>query len=364
MSYTCKKDFKNEVNNKYENYLNNRDSNIENNSKNVSDNNFNNNNFNNNNFNNNNNNNNNNNKSNESYNKEEFIDEIMKIHNDIYFNPYKILEIDKDYNPKTLKDQYKIMAMKYHPDKGGDADVFKEITQSYIYLLKKYKENLPDKQIYELKNDFEDFTKTQSNNTNILMQDSNFNLNQFNNIFNDNFTKTTKGYGDFLKNGTVDSPIENDSYIFSDTFNVNVFNKIFNTKTKKQKKDTIIVYKEPATVFQSNNGYSELDEDDELDDYTSGFTFNSKIQYTDCKKAYTNPEDLSNIDVSSFNSIDDLEKHRSNISYEMAGDDLDKYNNYLEALRLQDLQKQKKIEKKDIGILKKYRQFNNIMIDK
>ena len=48
----------------------------------------------------------------------------------------------------------------------------------------------------------------------------------------------------------------------------------------------------------------------------------------------------------------------------MAGDDLDKYNKYLESLRLQDIQKQRKIEKKDLNILKKYRQFNNIMIEK
>ena len=354
MSYNCKKDFKNEVNNRYENYLNDRDIN-----KNFLQSNENNNNTNHNNSNSNNTHN-----KTETYNKEEFIDEIMEIHNDIYFNPYKILEIDKDYTPKTLKEQYKNMAMKYHPDKGGDADVFKEITQSYIYLLKKYKENLPDKQIYELKNDFEDFTKEQSGSKNILMRDSNFNINQFNGIFDDNFTKTTKGYADFLKNGHETIKEDNNSYIFSETFNINVFNKIFNTKTKKTKKDTVIVYKEPETVFQSNNGYSELDEDDELEDYTSGFTFNSKIQYTDCKRAYSGPEDLSNIDVSSFNSVDDLEKHRSNISYEMSGDDLDKYNKYLEALKLQDLQKQKKIEKKDMNILKKYRQFNNIMIDR
>ena len=105
------------------------------------------------------------------------------------------------------------------------------------------------------------------------MQDSNFNINQFNDIFNNNFTKETKGYSDFLKNGTVEDKKETNSYIFSETFNINVFNKIFNTKIKKQKKNTVIVYKEPETIFQSNNDFSELDGDDELEDYTSGFFF-------------------------------------------------------------------------------------------
>ena len=194
------------------------------------------------------------------------------------------------------------------------------------------------------------------------MQDSNFNLNQFNNIFNQNFTKETKGYDDFLKNGTSENKTETNSYIFSDTFNINVFNKIFNTKIKKNKDNSVIVYKEPETIFQSNNNFSELDGEDELEDYTSGFTFDKKIHYTDCKKAYSNPEDLSSIDVSSFNSIDDLEKHRSNISYEMSKQDLEKYNNYLKLEEIKKIQKQKKIEKNDLNILKKYKKFNNSML--
>ena len=31
------------------------------------------------------------------------------MHNDIYFNPYKILEIDKEYTPESLKEKYKEM---------------------------------------------------------------------------------------------------------------------------------------------------------------------------------------------------------------------------------------------------------------
>ena len=152
-------------------------------------------------------------------------------------------------------------------------------------------------------------------------------------------------------------------YIFSDKFNLSIFNKIFNTKSKKTKKDTIIVYKEPETIFQSNNGYSKLDEDEnEVDDFTSGFTFNQKIHYTDCKKAYTAPEDLSSIDVSGFDNMDDLEKHRSKISYSMNKEDTEKYNNYIELEKLKEQQRLKKIEKKDIGILKKYRKLNNIML--
>ena len=76
------------------------------------------------------------------YNKEEFLQELLELHNDVYFNPYKILDIDKDYTPDTLKAKYKELALVYHPDKGGDQNIFCDITKSYIYLLKKYKEKI------------------------------------------------------------------------------------------------------------------------------------------------------------------------------------------------------------------------------
>jgi curved DNA-binding protein CbpA len=353
----CKKDFKDEMNNKYENYLNDREVNkiVPPPNENISNENI----------------------SNENkhtkkkhqpapteYNKEEFLDEIMRIHNDVYFNPYKILEIDREYTPETLKEKYKEMALKYHPDKGGDVEVFQDITKSYIYLLKKYKENMPDKQIFELKDEFNNFSKEMKNNKNTLLGDRNFNLDNFNNAFDQHFTKTTKGYGDFLKNGDTNIEKEqSNSYIFSDNFNLSIFNKIFNTTSKKIKKESVIIYKEPETIFQSSAGYSEIGEDDELADYTSGFTFDKKINYTDCKRAYTAPEDLNSIEMDSYNNIDELEKHRKNISYNMSDEDKHKYNNFIELNRIKELQRQNKIEKTDLNILKKYKKFNNIMLE-
>tara|TARA_B110000971_G_scaffold211557_1_gene239978 strand:+ start:397 stop:1467 length:1071 start_codon:yes stop_codon:yes gene_type:complete len=348
----CKKDFKEEINNKYENYLNDREDNENISKEDISNQNIS------------------TNKKSQpvptEYNKEEFLDEIMRIHNDIYFNPYKILEIEREYTPELLKQKYKEMALKYHPDKGGNVEVFQDITKSYIYLLKKYKENMPDKQIFDLKDEFADFTDNQKGNKNILMGDRNFSLNNFNNAFDENFKTTSRGYGDFLKNGTIDtdsSATENNSYIFSDNFNLSIFNKIFNTTNKRMKKETVVVYKEPETVFQSNAGFSEIGEEGELDDYTSGFTFDKKINYTDCKKAYSPPEDLNSIQMDSFNSVEQLEKHRKDVAYKMDNDEQYKYDNFIELNKIKELQKQKKIEHHDLNILKKYKKFNNIMLE-
>ena len=47
---------------------------------------------------------------------------------------YKILEVEKNASPDKIKSQYKILARKYHPDKGGDPDKFKEISEAYENL--------------------------------------------------------------------------------------------------------------------------------------------------------------------------------------------------------------------------------------
>ena len=191
------------------------------------------------------------------------------------------------------------------------------------------------------------------------MKDNNFNLNNFNNFFENNVQSQTYGHDDFMKSGIKE---KKETYVFSDKFNISIFNKLFNNNIKKQDSNQIQVYKEPTTIFQSNSGYSELDGDD-VEDFTSGFTFNQKIHFTDCKRAYSEPEELLDTQMETFNNLDELEKHRSNISYKMDDENIEKYNKYLELQQLKEKQKQMKIERNDLNILKKYNKFNNILLE-
>ena len=58
---------------------------------------------------------------------------------------YDILELSKEASDNDIKKQYKKLAMKYHPDKGGSADKFKEITDAYTILSDEDKKNKYDK---------------------------------------------------------------------------------------------------------------------------------------------------------------------------------------------------------------------------
>ena len=302
------------------------------------------------------------------YDKKDFLEEFMKLHNDLYFNPYKIMNLDKNYDKKELKKMYKKLALIYHPDReGGDEKIFKEITQAYLYLLKKLKENIPDKQIIELKNEYNDFIKQQEeqNYENIYNDAQKFNLNNFNEIFkqhrepnyNDN------GYDNFMKEHNQNN-ISNNSYIFSNKFNIEIFNKIFEND-ENVLNNNIVVYKEPEELSTYSNNYEKLGQG-KVDDYTSSVISGgkSKLQYADCKRAYTkdtfNPK---NVKYKTYNNLDALETCRSQLTYVM---DEDTKQNYLLKQEKDDREEKLRLdrmEKEDLKILKNYKKLNIKMIN-
>ena len=60
-------------------------------------------------------------------------------------NLYEILEISKDATENEIKSAYKKLAIKNHPDRGGDEEKFKEIANAYDILKDKNKKDLYDK---------------------------------------------------------------------------------------------------------------------------------------------------------------------------------------------------------------------------
>lgn len=57
---------------------------------------------------------------------------------------YELLEVDKNASTQDIKRAYRKLAIKHHPDKGGDPEKFKEISRAYEVLSDPEKKNVYD----------------------------------------------------------------------------------------------------------------------------------------------------------------------------------------------------------------------------
>ncbi len=79
------------------------------------------------------------------------------------FNPYEIIGVSKRFTLDELKYNYKKVAKRVHPDRGGNEKLFKLVTLAYKQLLEIHKLKQINKEFNELKSDFQEFTSNQDN---------------------------------------------------------------------------------------------------------------------------------------------------------------------------------------------------------
>jgi DnaJ-class molecular chaperone len=60
------------------------------------------------------------------------------------FKLYEILQVDNNASQEDIKKKFRKLAVQHHPDKGGDVDKFKEITNAYEILSDETKRNQYD----------------------------------------------------------------------------------------------------------------------------------------------------------------------------------------------------------------------------
>jgi len=276
--------------------------------------------------------------------------------NQIELDPYEILEVDYDASLNTIRQAFKKLVLKHHPDRGGNSHNFHIIKGAYAYIYKELKEQ---ERLQQREEQTYDEYKEQRNNHIIedrqeieteenfqpIVSSKNFNVNDFNNLYSQYRVEsiTDHGYGDTMMSRTQ-TRLKDDA--------------LRNNKVREFEKRKLVIYEEPESMMSTDN-FDNLG-GDKPNDYTSGFNINDtkkKISFTDYMRAHSECEQITsntpNVRNTDFKSVDDLIQTRGNISFQMSKEDFEKqqlrekkklYKEKMRKLRLH--QKEQEIEKK------------------
>ena len=227
---------------------------------------------------------------------------------------------------KQLTKQYHKKALRYHPDKGGDALKYNIIKYAYQLLSEEHalrKKAQSVNGFREMKVNADRFREKQLKAPQ-HSSDRAFNINRFNQTFNQNpldFGNRNDGYKDWMDSNEAPEIEENTKgtikYIDTDKFN-GKFNK---KQRRKKKQNQVVVYKEPEASYSTKLKFSEVDLSKPKN--FNQVSLQSDVNYRDFKDAYTN-SDITDIKAPSrknFRSVDELQNDRSNIDYQLSESD-------------------------------------------
>lgn len=292
---------------------------------------------------------------------------------------YQILQIDETYTPTSLKKAYLKMAMKHHPDKGGDAITFQNISKAFALLNEHYNKNHENEQkinrtydqyVNEHSSITTEFQNNGKANKSTLYSNSRFNVDMFNKMYQENRLNdpTDYGYGEWLNSSSSAPDIKQKKQqspeLFSDQFNLNMFNKLFEQEinSSTSNKDKIVVFEEPSTITLrgENVGYSALGVT-KIDDFTGATK--SGLKFTDIKKAYThttlNPGEVA---YKTHSSIQQYEKERE-AALQRGLDDNER--RYYEQKKYEDERNERErmqnVQEYDIRARQHYERVNNLI---
>lgn len=302
-------------------------------------------------------------------------------------DPYAILNVPKNFSIEQLKDQYKKIALKVHPDKGGSKELFLLVTKAFKMLVAEYNRRVSDKQYNDLKSDFAKFMEQQlgqrANKETQMNEQTNtkqhakkhakqtsssrfdkerFDVDKFNAIFDENKMEdvTDKGYKEWMEKQKApeQKKLKN--------FNIDNFNRHFDKSSNIDNKNKYIVqYKEPeALVCAKKIAFTELGKED-IDDFSGDNMTKKQINYMDYRVAHTtskivDPRLVSQI--KQYKNIDELEKTRSSVSFQMDEQTMKEYMQKQKLEELREHQRLANLNKRDEQISDHYQRMNMLLL--
>jgi curved DNA-binding protein CbpA len=281
-------------------------------------------------------------------------------------NPYKLLNVPENYNMDILKTAYKKAAFTAHPDKGGSEYMFNIVTDCYKYLAKELKKRESDKLHFELKKEAQDSKQSTSNKQPNTLQDlfysgARFDQQKFNKFFDDNKFKEDMqeiGYQEWMaKHNIKETPKFKGG-------GVSQFNEHFekNVKLTNQQKQ-LIKWQEPQPIVASNKlVFSELGKTS-IDDFSGENRTMKELNYTDYKIAHTTSRiiDPTTVKRQNFANIQELERSRANVQYQMSDKEALEYAKKMNALKESEEKRKEYLNAYDRRLMQHHQKVSNLI---
>jgi curved DNA-binding protein CbpA len=233
-------------------------------------------------------------------------------------DPYKVLELPKNFTLEQLRSNYKRIAVQVHPDKGGSDYLFKAVTMCYQKLKKEHELRKADAPFYELRDKAGEHRERAAPPR--LQKGEKFNADRFNKMFEEHKIaddeSSSVGYANWMSRS---DPRREDLDVKNriGKFSLDKFNRAFESTPVSKDSRVLARYRDPLPAQQvvaAELGVQKVDD-------FSGQDANGKLVFTDYKVAHTTTRlvDPTNVRArKEFRSVEDLQASREKVRYTMS----------------------------------------------
>ena len=257
------------------------------------------------------------------------------------------------------------MAVKTHPDKGGNENDFQKVSIAYTILLKKLNDMNNNHDHNDMKNSSKEMYDDIKGVKNVNLSD-NFDSSLFNKIYDENRIGDIydDGYGKWMDKTSVDNV--DTKKMFNGNFNKDMFNSEFNKYKKSQNVGKELVKYDNPEVKISYKGGDQLMGlgSDKINDFSGEGSMG--LHFRDYKDAYTNTCLIDTDDVKIGNrsrNMNDIEVQRSNVQYQMNDNDNISYELQKKREEENEMKRVQRIQMNDNNAFNQYDRIHKRMLN-
>ena len=283
------------------------------------------------------------------------------------------------FTVEDLKMRYHKLALATHPDKfGGDTTKFNLVKQSYEILGQHLIRQNHDKPHHLLKQGYQtatandyyivkggDIPTSPHPNAEPLLDKDKFNPALFNKYYDEHrmADPNDTGYADWFKSNEDIEEDELDKY--KGKISKDKFDHAFQKKKQASNRQVEVYKGNPMELISCNTGFTSLDGDDNIADFSKAPEARNGIGYTDLKTAYSSRGqfiDPNSVEFKTYKNVQEYEKARADISFTMTPEQAAEMQMRQEAAEIAEQKRLQRLAERDNAIAQHFTRVHTQML--